>query len=1216
MASAVPLRARERDIHVRRTARERYGIDEGLIGLRGDLVVSDLAAIRRLAARMNTERTAAAPGVSAGEIAALGLLHEVGHLLIARIEATSQPGVMRTALADLRGRLGEEAADRLLDRFAAAFRGPVAGPEPAAVRLEELLLTRIANENPALGPLRELVDDRILADGTRYEEAVASLEATFAAAAAAGAGAGGGSLIELMRAPARHAPTSLSAQLRYVREHWVGLLGDELASLIAQLDIAIGVLGEEARALHQRFGGGAVGGAPGEVSIPSFTASADEFEAFSSDSAWMPRVVLMAKSTYVWLDQLSRRYGREIRTLDGIPDEELDTLAGWGVTGLWLIGLWQRSVASERIKRMRGNADAVASAYSLDDYRIADDLGGERAYGDLRDRAWDRGIRLASDMVPNHMGIDSRWVIEHPEWFLAVPEPPFPAYTYGGADLSPDERVGVVLEDHYWDDSDAAVTFKRFDRVTGDERYIYHGNDGTSFPWNDTAQLDFLRPEVREHVIQVILDVARRFPIIRFDAAMVLAKKHIQRLWWPLPGEGDGIPSRAQYAMTQTEFDTRMPVEFWREVVDRVAAEVPGTLLLAEAFWMLEGYFVRTLGMHRVYNSAFMHMLRDEDGAGYRRLIKETLAFDPEILKRYVNFMSNPDEATALEQFGKGDKYVGVAMVMATLPGLPMLGHGQVEGFAEKYGMEYRRATRDERPDPWLVQRHERELFPIFHRRAWFAEADDFLLYDLVTDAGGVDEAVLAYSNGSGPSRSLVVYHTRFGSTAGTIRESAPYAHKTASGAKRLIRRSLAEGLGLPNDPLVFVTFRDARSGLEYLRSARDIWERGLWLRLDAYEGHVFWEFREVTDGSAGQWRRLAERLDGGGVPSLEVTLRDLQLEPVHAPLRELFAGRAVAAVLDGSASPTDDDRVQAGLEAVFAAIASATGLSAGGDPVGIAARVRERVEHAFAGAGRRARDEALPLADRAALLGWLVMARTGELAPRADVAATSLAWYDELRLAPVFASGFRSAGLDEAAAWIAADTVRMLLALTRPSEVKGRGPARDARLVERWLARHAVRSALGINTWDGVEWLDRDGLERVITWALRLDAIESGEPPDEAVFERLTAAAEAAGYRLDGFVASFSGAAGTGRSGAADRSGGRGRGRRRSGDATAPGSDAATDAATAGSAADAPAGSPSESPPSGAPAPSDSPPSAGQAPSESPPRAAPTDGTEPPGDG
>ena len=387
---------------------------------------------------------------------------------------------------------------------------------------------------------------------------------------------------------------------------------------------------------------------------PSFGGAAEEPEAFSSDSAWMPRVVLIAKSTYVWLDQLSRTYGREIRTLDAIPDEEFDTLASWGVTGLWLIGLWERSKASERIKRLRGNADAVASAYSLDDYRIAEDLGGEAAYANLRDRAWSRGIRLASDMVPNHMGIDSRWVIEHPEWFLSLPEPPYPAYTYTGPDLSPDPRVEIILEDHYWDDSDAAVVFKRSDRASGDQRYVYHGNDGTSFPWNDTAQLDFLDPAVREQVIQTILDVARHFPIIRFDAAMVLAKKHIQRLWWPEPGSAGAIPSRAEHAIPKEEFDRRMPNEFWREVVDRVAAEVPDTLLLAEAFWLLEGYFVRTLGMHRVYNSAFMHMLRDEDGAGYRKVIKETIQFDPQILGRYVNFMSNPDEKTALEQVRQG----------------------------------------------------------------------------------------------------------------------------------------------------------------------------------------------------------------------------------------------------------------------------------------------------------------------------------------------------------------------------------------------------------------------------------------------------------------------------------------------------------------------------------------------------------------------------------
>ena len=145
-----------------------------------------------------------------------------------------------------------------------------------------------------------------------------------------------------------------------------------------------------------------------------------------------------------------------------------------------------------------------------------------------------------------------------------------------------------------------------------------------------------------------------------------------------------------------------MPKEFWREVVDRVAAEAPDTLLLAEAFWLLEGYFVRTLGMHRVYNSAFMHMLRDEDNAGYRKVIRETLEFDPAILGRFVNFLTNPDEETAIEQFGTGDKYFGAVTLLATLPGLPMIGHGQLEGFTEKYGMEFQRARLDERPDAAL----------------------------------------------------------------------------------------------------------------------------------------------------------------------------------------------------------------------------------------------------------------------------------------------------------------------------------------------------------------------------------------------------------------------------------------------------------------------------------------------------------------------------------
>ena len=63
---------------------------------------------------------------------------------------------------------------------------------------------------------------------------------------------------------------------------------------------------------------------------------------------------------------------------------------------------------------------------------------------------------------------------------------------------------------------------------------------------------------------------------------------------------------------------------------------------------------------------------------------------------------------------------------MATLPGLPMFGHGQIEGYTEKYGMEYRWPRYQEEPDPWLVARHEREISPLLHQRALFAEAAIF----------------------------------------------------------------------------------------------------------------------------------------------------------------------------------------------------------------------------------------------------------------------------------------------------------------------------------------------------------------------------------------------------------------------------------------------------------------------------------------------------------
>ncbi|HET7340693.1 MAG TPA: alpha-amylase family glycosyl hydrolase, partial [Methylomirabilota bacterium] len=898
------------EFHIAREARDRYGFADRLFSVTGNVVIADLAASRELAHRMNAVRDASRfpdRAVNPGALNAMGLLDEVTHVVIEQYRRRRDPKALLEALGWFEARLTRPTLDATLLGFAERFPtvavyrglqpakdwlgGATAGVPHRAVALEELITVWLANVNRAFQPFQELFGDGALAASTAYRDLVAALREYFESRPRFGPD--NQNLIDMLRAPALAAPDSLEGQLEYVRHHWADLLGDLLDRLLLAMD----VLKEEQVALWLRFHppGQGAGGAGIEAAayVPSYGGQETEDERFSRDAEWMARTVLIAKNIYVWLDQLSREQGRAIRRLDEIPDEALVTLARRGFNALWLIGLWERSRASQRIKQLCGNPEAVASAYSLYDYRIASDLGGDAAYGTFRARARAHGLRLASDMVPNHMGIDSRWVIEHPERFLSLPHPPFPSYRFDGPNLSDDDRVEIKIEDHYYDRTDAGVVFRRVDRWTGDTQFVYHGNDGTSFPWNDTAQLDFTRADVREAVIRTILWVARQCSIIRFDAAMTLAKRHFHRLWFPEPGGGGAIPSRAERGMTRAAFDAAMPTEFWREVVDRVAAEAPDTLLLAEAFWLMEGYFVRTLGMHRVYNSAFMVMLRDEDNGKYRLVIKNTLEFDPDILKRYVNFMNNPDERTAIDQFGDGDKYFGVSTLMATMPGLPMFGHGQVEGFTERYGMEYRRAYYDERPNPTLVAEHGRRIAPLLHRRELFAEAHTFRLYDFFTDEGWVNEDVFAYSNAHDGARALVVYHNRYAQTRGWLRMSCAWAEKGAD--RRLVQATLGEALGASTDSARFLVCRDSVTGLEHLHRSRTLAESGLRLELEAYTCHVFLDWREVVDDGVHPWGALAERLGGRGVPSVEEALRLLLLEGVHAAFRTLLDPDLVA---------------------------------------------------------------------------------------------------------------------------------------------------------------------------------------------------------------------------------------------------------------------------------------------------------------------------------
>ncbi|MBD3223230.1 MAG: alpha-amylase [Caldithrix sp.] len=868
--------------HISKEARDKYNFDDTFFSTDGRVIYANFNAARKFAKTINAKRSSDQSFISASDLNAMGLLDEIMHLMIEKYRRDYNERLFERMEKFLHNNFSAGETEKLLYHFSEMFpvpsvykgettsehylKGTSGELSNRYVLMEELLVLWLDNRNKSYRPIKELIDESPLSENTVYKDVIESLQSFFAAEPRFGQE--NVSLLEFLQIPAKKYPNSLNDQLEYISRHWRPYLGDLLSRIIISMDF----MREEQKARYDKetFG-------PGPTRVTQFKKIEEyEPEQFSPDLHWMPNVVLLAKSTYVWLHQLSIKYHQPITRLDEIPDAELNLLSQRGFNGLWLIGLWERSKASETIKKIRGNPEAVASAYSLRDYQIAEDLGGESGFLNLKERAWQRGIRLASDMVPNHMGIDSYWLINHPHWFLQTKECPYPQYSYTGIDLCDDDRFSVYIEDGYWNQTDAAVTLKRVDNFTGDTTYIYHGNDGTSMPWNDTAQLNYLLLEVREAVVQTILHVARKFQIIRFDAAMTLAKKHYQRLWFPQPGSGGDIPTRSDYAMTKAEFDQAFPKEFWREVVDRVQQEVPDTLLLAEAFWMMEGYFVRSLGMHRVYNSAFMNMLKNEENAKYRLSIKNVLEFNPQILKRYVNFMNNPDEETAVAQFGKDDKYFGVCILMCTMPGLPMFGHGQIEGFSEKYGMEYKKAYWDEEEDQWLINRHEREIFPLLRRRYLFSDVENFLLYDFYSAEGRVNENVFAYSNRFHDKKGLVIYNNTFAQAAGWIKTSAAFKKDN-----QFLQQSLGNGLALSNDPLRFVIFRDLINGLEYIRSTRDIHETGLYIELEAFKYQVFIDFREVYHDSSHPYGELCDQLSGKGVPSIEISLKQMIYQPI-----------------------------------------------------------------------------------------------------------------------------------------------------------------------------------------------------------------------------------------------------------------------------------------------------------------------------------------------
>jgi hypothetical protein len=320
------------EFHISREARDRYQVSDALFNFVGNVIFADLGSCRELALRMTQIRAASGlDPINPGALFAMGLIDEVSHFLVAQYRRNRDPQVTQAALDWFAARVGEDNVDKLLRTFVqefpnvAVYRGETTidewlqgssdGLAHREAVLEELMLLWLANQNPAFRGFRELYDDKKLAESTAYKQVTAELGSYFATRPDTGMGRG--NLLDLLRAPMEASPDSLSGQLAWIRENWSQYLGEKPPQSSPR----------RRRSQGGRTRSSGCASIPARVTvttIPSATRTTPmspdfrrhpgdvEYERFSPDQDWMPNVVMIAKSTYVWLAQLSRQYGRAI----------------------------------------------------------------------------------------------------------------------------------------------------------------------------------------------------------------------------------------------------------------------------------------------------------------------------------------------------------------------------------------------------------------------------------------------------------------------------------------------------------------------------------------------------------------------------------------------------------------------------------------------------------------------------------------------------------------------------------------------------------------------------------------------------------------------------------------------------------------------------------------------------------------------------------------
>ena len=404
-----------------------------------------------------------------------------------------------------------------------------------------------------------------------------------------------------------------------------------------------------------------------------------------------PHPHLYEINAWAWLEELSVRLGRRI-TLAEVPDEEWDSLAQVGFNIVWLMGVWQRSTESRRIKVENSQnhpefeaalpgwkpSDAIGSPYSIVQYVPDPRIGTWVSLDSVRQKLHARGMGLFLDFVGNHTALDCPWTREHPEFYIQ------------GTKEQYDQNPSAF----YRAETSAGV------------KYLALGKDPYFPPWDDVAQLNSFEPALRAAQLDVLRTIAAHCDGIRCDMAMLLLNDIFAKVWGPSIGD-----------LAQPER------EFWTEA----HAVVPDLVLLAEAYWGTEARLLE-LGFSFVYDKALYDAMRDAN----RSAVHGILAAPVDYQNHLARFLENHDEQRSNVVF-PNERLIAAGTLMETLPGMRFYHQGELDGRKIHLPITLQRAPQ-EPFNPGIREFFEKILKitneQVFHTGRWSllpvaAEGDD-----------------------------------------------------------------------------------------------------------------------------------------------------------------------------------------------------------------------------------------------------------------------------------------------------------------------------------------------------------------------------------------------------------------------------------------------------------------------------------------------------------